>query len=774
MIKKNSKDLKNSSLNLSLLNGETEGGGDTAEADEDDRLGVEAGVDKIPRKKLTNLIILDKGAGIAKFKRFSRLKTLGRSGGATYEATCQVEEEMQEEEAQPECQGEPADNYPSYKNPGSTYLSKSNGKKSSKGTGKRDGSPKVRRKFSALLGMIGKKKNVKDYDDLKKEEVESSTSCIPFGGSGISLSTSGDEITCPKMVSAELPVFTTESSQSGRKECLYHCDNGEGSLKESRTGSEKKERGKAQNEANAKRAEGANSEECRKYDEWKEVKGLAASEADHIHRIHRPVRVERNNMPCLENIKQLLHLSDEEMKDLVQISSFQIDLDINTIYSNLLKESSESSISTYNINNNKNIFDVRQFRGHSNEKITTYKETSSLNWVTYVCNISIQESFYFCYNIYEEPSSSIYCSAASNGETSLWENCSGINLQNQGNNKREEKEEKRKSVQLDNTGGGLNAHIQKEIKKENYLMTNEYIDSSFDEIYYIQRINADNDSLFVFARIYEIYIFSKKWNRNGSGGKGSANIEGETLSDESSPCSTNVSVYVLVVLKNNLLKYIIRKKILNQISRRVEKWKKHIIIKAELIKNDSVPLCIRMIERNDHIVDYVVKNVAYFFDNYLRDFLHLLVVHVNDFFGLGENRTLENYFERSSKKMYHFVEKKKVRLRNMYNDIVKKNEDKKKKKKVKQGIQANQKKYTFFTYLFKGKKEHKMVDSPPKDEYSFWISIFEPAFYYITSNTVAHNYIIYMNHIYYRRLLFLYLFVFVVYLVVSPCPVGAL
>ncbi|ANQ07921.1 Uncharacterized protein PCOAH_00021560 [Plasmodium coatneyi] len=776
MMKKNSKDMKNSSLNLSLLNGEANGAGDAAEVDEDDHLGLEASVDKKPKKKLTKLISLDKAAGLAKFKKFTRLKAFGRSGGAAYEAACQVERDTQQGEARQECQGEPTDDYPPYENSGSTYQSKNNRKTSSRGTEMSDGSPKVKRKFSSLLGMIGKKKSTINYDDHKKGEVESSIGCTPFGGSGISLSTLGDDITCPNRVSGTLPLLSTESSQSGRKECLYKCESRGGSLEVVRGGPAKKERREAQDGESAKTAERAHSEESQKCDEWEEVKGLAARGADQVHRSHRPFHGKRNNALCLENIKQLLHLCDEEMKDLVQISNFDIDLDINSFYFNFVKENSDSSISTYNINHSKNIFDVKQFIGNSNEKITTYKQSYSLNWRKYVCNISVQERCYFCYDIFGE-SSSIYTSASSLGNASLWENRSRVNVRIEGNSGREEKNEKIESAQLDDAGGGLNAHTQKEIKKENYLLTNEYIDSTFDEIYYIQRINADNDSLSVFGRIYEIYIFSKKWNSNGSGGKGSGkctNKGGDAPSDESSPCRTNVSVYVLVVLKNGLLKYIIRKKILNQISKRVDKWKKDIIIKAEHIKDASIPLCIRMIERNDDMIDYVAKNVAYFFDNYLRDFIHLLVVYVNDFFGLGENRTLENYFERSSKKVYHFVQKKKVGLRNMYNGIVQKNEEKKTKKKARQSIQANQKKHTFFTYLFKRKKQHKTVDSPCKDKYSLWISIFEPAFYYITSNKVAHNYIIYMNHIYLRRLLLLYLFVFVVYLVVSRCPVVAM
>ncbi|GAB66124.1 hypothetical protein PCYB_082850 [Plasmodium cynomolgi strain B] len=1184
-------------MNLSLLNGEANAGGDAAEVDEEDDLGLEAGVDNIRRKNLAKLISLDRGVGLAQFKRFTQLKTLGRSGGAAYEAACQVEGDTQEGEAQPACpgdtqereaqpacqgdtqegeanpacqgdtqegeanptcQGDPLDDYPPYKKPGSTYLRKNNGKTSSKGTEKCDGSPKVKRKFGALLEMIGKKKGTINYDDHKKGEAG--------------------------------------SCQSGRKECLYKCENRGGSLKEARGGPARKERREAQDGAGAKRAERADlehgeeckrckkCEECKKCQtcegcqtcgEWEEVKGLAASEAERVHHSHRAFRGERNIAPCLENIKQLLHLCDEQMKDLVHISNFEIDLDINSFYYNFVKENSESSISTYNINHSKNIFDVKQFKKYLNEKITTYKQTYSLNWGTYVCNISVQESCYFYYDRFGESTSSIYSSAASrdgaflrggksnrentplgrshhtrfnatqssnvchektniygctelNGElrdnhvmeklhrlyypsggcpnkeglkdtpvdnakleskwtwegptanmeehplvsnhtdvhqngkvalcrretekaniiddvnrdlilhkiadgeekeeqntkpmelhfanksksnskvenglnvedpaskgsakgvsggvdvdrskigafstmngafaddhtppmlfeetktgppsdvaiflsdqscdyqngyefednnlrgggcmlepgrlhevtdesvisgenenmghrgrgeasqeeelrnastmsssdmwnpdrviatgsqhwegsfkgngvgsddqgnasmgrrksiprqllvklkkmcagratvgvlnrgvenaersdnysgqsnrtkerkegvaiggTSLWENCTRRNVHSQGNSRREEKDEKIESAHLDHARGDLNAHIQKEIKKGNHLLTNEYIDSTFDEIYYIQRINADNDSMFFFARIYQIYIFSKKWNSNDSGGKGCAKCtnKGGTLSDESAPCRTNVSVYVLIVLKNSLLKYIIKKKILNEISSRVDKWKKHIIIKAEHIKDGSVPLCIRMIERNDDVIDYIVKNVTYFFDNYLRDFFHLLVAHVNDFFGLGENRTLENYFERSSKKLYHFVQKKKVHLRNMYNDIVRKNEEK--KKKTRQSIQPNQKKdpkkdqkkYTFCTYLFKRKKEHKTGDSPRKDEYSLRSSIFEPAFYYITSNEVAHNYIIYMNHIYFRRLLLLYLFVFVVYLVVSSCTVIAL
>ncbi|CAG9479039.1 unnamed protein product [Plasmodium vivax] len=1109
MMKKNSKDLKNSSLNLSLLNGEANGGGDDEE--------LEEGVDNMPRKRLAKLISLDRGAGLSQFKRFTRLKTFGRSGGAPYEAACQVEGDTQQlEEVQSAYQGEPPDEYPPYEKPSNTYLGRSNGKINSKGMEKREGSPKVRRKFCSLLEMIGKKKGAINYDVHKKGEAASSTGCTPFRGNGISLNKSGDEgRRCPKRGSGGLPVFTTEVCQSGGKECLYRCENGGGSLKE------------AQDGAGAKGAEWAYFKQCKRCDGWEGERGPAANRANRVHRSHRSSPGERNDAPpFLENIKQLLNLCDEQMKDLVQISNFEIDLDINSFYFHFVKENSDSCISTYNINHSKNIFDVKQFKAYPNEKITTYKQTSSLNWGTYVCNISLQESCYFCYytfgdatsidsdgaprgdgsrkesnsyggkefkgelgdnhlmeelqrlyhpsggcpnggledtpvddakwelkctwegpsaNREEHPLVSNHVGAYQNGEValsrrgsekavilndakrdltlhtigdgeekeeekekwadlhfanksksnskgelglsvedttsersakgrsgevdvgsskmgafstvgvastgehappsdvaiflsdqscdyqngyrfkdnnlgggscmlepgglhevtdesvfsgenekmlsrgkgetsqeealrnastmsssdmwnpdrveatgsqhwegsfkengvgnghqgnasmrrksiprqllvklkkmcagrataearnrgvenvqrsanycrqssrteerkgevphrgaSLWENCTRMNVHSQGNSRREERDEKMGSSHPHYTRGGLNAHIQKEeIKKENHLLTNEYIDNAFDEIYYIQRINADNDSLFLFVRIYQIYIFSKKWNNHSSDGKGSAKCtnEGGTLSDECAQCKTNVSVYVLIVLKNSLLKYIIKKKILNEISSRVDKWKKHIIIKAEHIKDGSVPLCIRMIERNDDVIDYVVKNVAYFFDNYLRDFFHLLVAHVNDFFGLSKNRTLENYFQRSSKRVYHFIQKKKVHLRNVYNDIVRKSEEKKRKKKTTQGIQANQKGYTFCTCLFKRKKEHKTGDSPRTDEYSLRSSIFEPAFYYITSNEVARNYIIYMNHIYFRRILLLYLFVFIVYLVVSSCPAVAL
>ncbi|GAW80611.1 hypothetical protein, conserved [Plasmodium gonderi] len=1139
-MRQNINDLKSSSLNVSLLNGEEEGNKGSVLKEKSIDLIEEVNLKSIPREKYTKLIRLDQRIDFLKFKIFNLssgfkqkkdivYEMLGENGGEerTLNLACDVVNEDDDKKKQLKNlnyfskQGLKNFLLDSWED--STNQSINKKKRNLERKENDNGYGKMKYKFGTLLEIITRKKG--ELKNVHKNEVTK----ISSNGSFSDLNQDRIYLTNPNgekkknFPSGRLYFFTWEEWKARQRSYKNLGDHlREILLDESQNMGNENYLNDTKKGTNVRTNQYAAN--CVKF-----PRGV-----EKFRNRHR----DKGCRAYLKNIKQLLNLCDEELKDLVQICNFEIDLDINSFYLNFIKENSDNSISTYNIGHNKNIYDVKQFRGHTNEKVTTYKQSSSFNFGTYLCNICVHEYCYFCYDLLDEsllraepskciPShicdgeeNKIKCSFHSNGDVRnnhnenhrllvdhasfdltyhgkvfnengnvsgqvQWKNkmnekkcvekdayslctnegekmddsnklrkktilhknsdivekeedtkklatmhsfnkkqnysndenyldikdiisnnpdekkknvvikkekttngcscqrmlptnqndmeCNMININNPirekinhmcgdkvvgkrslsqdriffseqadcfhknyklkdinmvkgsslygekvlcdmrgqsiiseenkklensgtgknvqekiltniytrssidtcnstniksvgnqplgnsfekkegenekvktdrenldimqrkrngrkffeklkkmfvikrttkvisrkirndrrtancskggrfgigdmwknmtkrnvligGHNKREDQNMKLKNVNLwkehrkGSAKEGFNDHCQDETRNEGELLTNEYIDNNFNEIYYIQRINVNNDSLFVFVRIYQIYIFSKKCTNSRSS---EISNNDESLFDKSAAYRTNVSVYVLVVLRNNLLKCVIKKKVLNEIRNCVDKWKKHIITKAELIKEGSVPVCIKMIQKNENVVHYIIKNVEYFIDNYLSVFFHIIVTNINNFFGINESKTLENYFQRTNKKFYHFIHKKKVQLTNIYYDIFRKNKEKKKKKKKNSLLKQKKehKRYSFYTCLFKKKIEHKNYDSSCADKYSLHNPIFEPTFYYITSHQVAYNYITHMNNIYLRRLVLLYFFVFIFYLIVTICPI---
>ncbi|ETW45027.1 hypothetical protein PFNF135_00628 [Plasmodium falciparum NF135/5.C10] len=121
---------------------------------------------------------------------------------------------------------------------------------------------------------------------------------------------------------------------------------------------------------------------------------------------HNTIHLNKNNEygMLLYNIKNILNLNNDDINNLIKISNFDIDLDMDTFYHTFVKNNNSNNnnnninILNYNINHNKNIYDIKDYTNDKNERVIQYKQNSSLYLGVSVCNISIAESSYFLYN----------------------------------------------------------------------------------------------------------------------------------------------------------------------------------------------------------------------------------------------------------------------------------------------------------------------------------------------------------------------------------------
>ncbi|CXI76583.1 conserved Plasmodium protein, unknown function [Plasmodium berghei] len=788
----------------------------------------------------------------------------------------------------------------------------------------------------------------------------------------------------------------------------------------------------------------------------------------------------------LRNIKKLLHISDEDIKDVIEISKFEINLNINTFYYKFINENNDNSLLKYNVNYNKNVYDIQEKRGHKNEKIISYKKKFSIGFFLHQYNISIQEKLYYCYRIYEagkfeDVKNNMKCNidhrkyhnfcAGTNGlfgnfksipiknknyyeysryrknneyyndnskgkefypENNLIENveinaessnlhysneitkicfdtckfdegylkrsknCSQTNCtsckkkkqnisdnnsnnmakiirnkqdcfesartENKGNLnnfrsnfltitgypymhnnndkktikgkkssnkirnflkeiiKRDKKDiiknsnntnndyhqneknyNKKDEVCKEKKGGGekkifkqndpkelfnnnseynittnknSSNHInnrqhinikktesfesffktdkikqefkkfEEDIKsKENYkdnldgditfkctnektnvyeqnydkycsgmkyeesinnsdeFLTSQYVDNNFNEIYYIQRINANNDTFSVFVKIYQIYIFSRAnneinidnkadKNHDNNNGNASNKIKGYRNLEDSYEKQTNshnsnktkVSVYVFItILSDSLLKYIIKKKILYDVTNCINQWEIDIITEIQNLNpsTNNISMSIKTKEWNDNIY-CIIKNIEIFINDYLKVFIHNIAINVIYFFGIYENNMLQNYISfLKTEDSNNLHTRKKYTFKSIYNDIKKKIQRLKPKKKrrsnehrqkKRQSIPQNQnykKGYNLFQNMLKqndGKKKHTFF----YDDACFFNHLtIEKKKCYFKSHHEANSYVAYINSIYYRRIMFLYILFFFVYITIT-------
>ncbi|CDU19370.1 conserved Plasmodium protein, unknown function [Plasmodium yoelii] len=791
------------------------------------------------------------------------------------------------------------------------------------------------------------------------------------------------------------------------------------------------------------------------------------------------------HLKYLRNIKKLLHISDEEIKDVIEISNFEINLNINTFYYKFINENSDKSLLKYNVNYNKNIYDIQEKRGHKNEKIISYKKNFSIGFLLHQYNISIQENLYYCYRIYESdkfedvknnmrcnidytkyhhfgagtnrlfgsfktipiknkncyecsryrknneycndnskekewyPENNLVENVGINAESSnlhysneitkicfdtckfdegylkCSKNCSQINcasckkknISNNHNNnmpkivrkkqdrfesghtenkcnlnnvcsnsliitdypymhnnndektikekkssnkirnflkeiiKRDKKDitknsnninneyhqnekrynkkdeiykekkgmEKKKNFKQNdpkelfnnnseynittnkNSTNNINnrqpINIQKtesfesffktdkikqkfikfeeDIKsKENYkdnsdgditfkctnektnvyeenydkycsgmkykesinnsneFLTSQYVDNNFNEIYYIQRINANNDTFSVFVKIYQIYIFSRvndeinidnkadKNNANNNNGhapnkiKGYRNLEDnyEEQTNSHNSNKTKVSVYVFItILNDSLLKYIIKKKILYDVTNCINQWEIYIITEIQNLKNatNNISMSIKIKEWNDNIY-CIIKNIEIFINDYLKVFIHNIAINIIYFFGIYENNMLQNYVSfLKTEDSNNLHTRKKYTFKSIYNDIKKKiqrlkppkkrrsNEHRQKKHQNIPNNQDYKKGYNLFQNIFKkndSKKKHTFFYD---DAYFFNKLTIDKKKCYFKSHHEANSYVAYINSIYYRRIMFLYILFFFMYIAIT-------
>ncbi|CRG99742.1 conserved Plasmodium protein, unknown function [Plasmodium relictum] len=291
-----------------------------------------------------------------------------------------------------------------------------------------------------------------------------------------------------------------------------------------------------------------------------------------------------------------------------------------------------------------------------------------------------------------------------------------------------------------------NFYYKDEEQENRKFLTNEYIDNNFDEIYYIQRINANNDFFSIFINVYQIYIFSRQHSSNEKVLNCNEYIKNNS--------QTLASIYLYIIVKSSFLKNLIKKKILNEINSCISNWKKYLIINIQNIKGSTpIPIKINNNKNKDHI-NNIVKNMKFFVNYYLKDIFHNFMTSFFYFFGIYENKTLENYFSYFNKDL-SFVHKKNISFKNIYYKIIK-NE---KKNEI---ILENKKDFSKsrFPYLFKKKNNSNQLNLHKKSFYNSSDS--EP--FYITSHQIAHNYIAYINNIYFRRIILLYLLAFFFFL----------
>ncbi|SCN62007.1 conserved Plasmodium protein, unknown function [Plasmodium chabaudi adami] len=492
------------------------------------------------------------------------------------------------------------------------------------------------------------------------------------------------------------------------------------------------------------------------------------------------------HMKYLRNIKKLLHISDEEIKDVIEISKFEINLNINTFYCKFINENSDNSLLKYNVNYNKNVYDIQEKRGHKNEKIISYKKKFPIGFLLHQYNISMQENLYYCYRIYEPD-----------------------NFENDKNNMRSNIDHRKchhfcaeTNVYEENYDKYCSAMKYKEsISNSDELLTSQYIDDNFDEIYYIQRINANNDTFSVFVKIYQIYIFSRvnndinidnkedknndnNNNRNAQNRiKGYRNLE-DSYEERTNSCNSNktkVSIYVFItILNDSLLKYIIKKKILYDVTNCINQWEIDIITEVQNLKNttSNISMSIKIKEWNDNIY-CIIKNIENFINDYLIVFIRNIAINIIYFLGVYENNMLQNYISfLKTEDSNNLHTRQKYTFKSIYNDIKKKIQELKPKKKrsnehrqkKRQNIPHNQnykKGHNWFQNIFK-KNDDKKKHTFFYDDACFFNNLtIDKKKCYFKSHHEANSYVAYINSIYYRRVMFLYILFFFVYIAIT-------
>ncbi|SOV20957.1 conserved Plasmodium protein, unknown function [Plasmodium sp. DRC-Itaito] len=335
-------------------------------------------------------------------------------------------------------------------------------------------------------------------------------------------------------------------------------------------------------------------------------------------------------------------------------------------------------------------------------------------------------------------------------------------------------------------------------KNDPSYISNQYIDPNFKELYYIQMISVFNEPFSIYIKIYQIYIFSRKPKKNMNNFINNDicpnNIKNLTSNKE----NTNVSTYVLIDIQNNFLKYIIKKKIITEIKDCINNWEKYIIAHIQNMKgihndnyNNFISLSNLQIYNNnnnknndddDDLIQHIINKIKYYLNNYLIPFFHKIFLSIIDYISRNyKNENLQYYFSHSStkkkKKIQHFIYKTKNNLKNTYNNIFCKQKNNKYSiqnnnnqtylnKELSHFFNPNKEKIYIFTYKTK-------TNLPNQYYYTLNDFIYEPPFYYLKSHNIVNNYIIYINSLYFIRLLLLYTFLsfFLLFLMILNMPI---
>ncbi|CDO62637.1 conserved Plasmodium protein, unknown function [Plasmodium reichenowi] len=323
-------------------------------------------------------------------------------------------------------------------------------------------------------------------------------------------------------------------------------------------------------------------------------------------------------------------------------------------------------------------------------------------------------------------------------------------------------------------------------------ISNKYLDPKFNELYYIQMINVYNEPFSIYIKIYQIYIFSKKTKNIKHFVDNDIcpnNIQPLTSNKE----KTNVSIYVLIDIQNHFLKYIIKKKIITEIQHCLQNWEKYIITYIQKMRgihnnnddnyNNFISLSNVVIYKNncDLIIQHIINKIKYYLNIYVIPFFHKILISITNYISVNyKNENLQYYFFHSStkkKKIQLFIHKTKNKLKNTYNNIFCKEKNRNHNIQNKNNQTYLNKDLSYFFYPNKEKKYiyiNKNKTNPHYQYYyTFYDLIYETPFYYLKSHKTVQNYIIYINSLYFRRLLLLYTFLlfFLLFLMIFNMPI---
>ncbi|SPJ08638.1 conserved Plasmodium protein, unknown function [Plasmodium sp. DRC-Itaito] len=332
-----------------------------------------------------------------------------------------------------------------------------------------------------------------------------------------------------------------------------------------------------------------------------------------------------------------------------------------------------------------------------------------------------------------------------------------------------------------------------EQKNDLPYISNIYIDPKFNELYYIQMISVYNEPFSIYIKIYQIYIFSRKTKKSRNNF-----IDNDICSNNMQPLTsnkekTNVSIYVLIDIQNNFLKYIIKKKIITEIKNCINNWKIYIITHIQKMRgihnnndnyNNFISLSNVVIYKNNYdLIQHIIYKIKYYLNIYLIPFFHKIRITIINYFSVNyKNKNLQYHFFHSStkkKKIQHFIHKTKNNIKNTYNNIFSNGKNKKYNIQNKNNQTYLNKELSNFFYPNKEKiyiyKNKNKTNVHNQNYYTLNDFIYEPPFYYLKPHKIVQNYIIYINTLYFKRSLLLYTFLlfFLLFLMIFNMPISS-